>query len=317
MDTNLPATFDFTFTLLGTSQLDFPDHFIDFLYHECTDALIVESLQKVGLTQPLPVRQIAPSRYQLLAGYPYLPAIRNLGIDEVYCQLVSPATPLFNITYLQIVHSLSTVRNSPVLQAHLLQEAQQILADHEVMKLLSAMGHKPQRYKLQELLGVLQLESLVVFALHNGTLSLKVGKQFARLSEGDQRYLMKLIDTYRPGGSKQQKLVEMIIEISLREGKSVSDLAEEWFRTEKEIDQDNIPQQLQQLLRYLDHRSSPGKNAAEKKFRQLIQELQPPDRITIEHCLSFEDESLEVRLQFPDSDSLRRQWPAIINCTTP
>jgi ParB family chromosome partitioning protein len=194
------------------------------------------------------------------------------------------------------------------LQAHLLLQAQQVLTEEQLLSLLPLMGYKPQRHKLKELTALLLLDPSAVLALHQGILSPKSGKLLSRLILQDQRTLVELIELYRPGGSKQQKLVEMVTELSLRDNKPVGDMLREWLPPHQEAAHANMPQWFQALLQTLDERIRPNKAEAEKTFKRFVQELQPPAGMTVEHSLSFEDESLEVHLRFTDSANLREQW---------
>jgi len=303
------STSDCRFHPLDVECLELPGDFVRFL-HDCAgqDAF-AEDLRTWGLPQPLPVRQCGATRFQLLAGYPWLAALRSLGVKTVDCQILPPDAPAFNLYALQIRHGLSTIASSPALQAHLLEQAQQTLAEDEVLRLLAAMGHKPQRYKLQELLALLQLDPAALLALHQGTLAAKAGKHLAMLAPDDQRSLVEVINTYRPGGSKQQKLIEMTVELALRHNRPVRDMVREWIG--EQADQQNRPQQLQHLLQTLQEQVAPRSTEAEKDFHKFVQELQPTERVTIEHCPSFEDDSVTVRLHFSTREQLRAQWQAL------
>lgn len=264
-------------------------------------------LQKFGQLRPLLVQQQTASRYCLLAGSLYFSAIKSLGIEKVFCQILPQATPPFTLFSLKVVHNFPLSQTSLILQAYLLQDAQQMLSAEELLQLLSLMGHKPQRYKLEELLSFLQLDPSAILALHRGILSPKSGKQLALLSREDQHYLVELIITYRLGGSKQQKLIEMMIELVLRENSSVLKIIEKWLPVQKKV-LNNIPQQIQGLMQYLHEQCYPSNTAAEKIFKNLVQELQPPENVTIEHSHSFEDEGLELRLKFADAATLKENW---------
>jgi len=307
----LLSTSDCRFQPLDVECLELPGDLVRFLHDSAGQDAFADNLQTWGLPQPLPVRQSGATRFQLLAGYPYLAALRLLGVQTVDCQILPPDTAAFNLYALQIRHSLSTLPSSPVLQAHLLQQAQQALAEEEVLRLLAAMGHKPQRYKLQELLALLQLDPVALLALHQGTLAAKAGKHLALLTPDDQRSLVEVINTYRPGGSKQQKLIETTVELALRHNRPVRDMVREWIG--EPADQQNRPQQLQHLLQTLQEQAAPRSTEAEKDFHKFIQELQPTERVTVEHCPSFEDDSVTVRLHFPARDQLRAQWQALLD----
>jgi len=297
--------------LLDLQQVDFPDDFLRFLHDGVIDTITLRNLQKFGQLYPLVVRQQPGNQYQILANYPYFSAIKMSGIKKITCQILPPAISPYILFSLQILHDLSSPQASPILQAHLFKKAQLALPEEDVLSLLSLMGCKPQRHKLKELTDLLQLEPTAILALHRGSLSRKLGKHFALLSHEDQRHLVNLINTYRLGGSKQQKIVEMVTELVLRDKITAGEIINKWLPDNEKTSSENMPQQLNGLMQYLHEQCFPGKTAAERNFKKLVQELQPPEEITVEHSLSFEDEQLEVRLRFANGATLRKKWAEI------
>jgi ParB family chromosome partitioning protein len=229
----LPSSLGFQFQSVAIQDLAFPDHFTSTLYPDANVSLC-DQVQNFGLLEPLPVQRQADHSYHLLAGYAYLPVLRHAGSQAVWCQIVTEEAPPFSFFALQILHGLSTVAASPILQAHLLRQARQTLAEEETLRLLPLMGHKPQRYKAQELLALLNLAPEAILALHQGFLTPKSGKALSRLSFEDQQYLVALILRYRPGGSKQQKLVELLTELSLRHNTSLERLTQSCLNGQQE-----------------------------------------------------------------------------------
>ncbi|MDD2466627.1 MAG: hypothetical protein PHI97_21730, partial [Desulfobulbus sp.] len=278
------------FRTLSVAAIAFPDTLISALFQRVDERLLAQ-VAKFGIFQPLPVEQVSEHSFQLLGGYQYLPVLRQLRYKEIVCQVTTDLSGFSRCT-LQICHGLSTVLTSPILQANLLQTAAQALTEDELVQLLPLMGHKPQRYKIQELLTLLELTPASIQALHHGYLAPKTGKLLSRLASDDQNFLVDLIAKYRPGGSKQQKLVEMLLELALRHNLSISELLKPWMKVGQEYA--NLPQQLQGLLRYLQEQSFPNLTDAEKEFQRLPQELNLPAHVQLHHSASFEDESVEL-----------------------
>lgn len=311
MTDSLPTQTDHLFQSLAIQLIDFQDDFIKSLYDGPIDTITLSNLQKFGQLYPVLVQQQNENHYHLLARYQYFTAIKKMGMQKIVCQILPHSISLNTLFSLQILHDLASPQSSPIIQAHLLRHAQLALPEEDLLSLLSLMGYKPQRYKLKELTDLLQLEPTVVLALHRGTLSQKAGKNLALLTHEDQRHLVNLISTYRLGGSKQQKLVEMVTELILRDNKPAKEIINRWLPDEGKTHAGNKPQQLYGLMQCLHEQCFPGTTSAEKEFKKLVQELQPPKEITIEHSLSFEDDQMEVRLRFADAATLRRKWTGI------
>ena len=294
------------FRSIPLEWLDFPDAIITALYQE-VDPHILTHVDKYGLLQPLPVHQVAEQSCHMLAGYAYLPVLRQLGYTDVVCQVMTGFSE-FSRSVFQIDHCLSTIQASPILQAHLLNLASQSLDEGEIMQLLPLMGYKPQQYKVQELLALLNLSPGAILALHRGHLSPKTGKLLSKLTPNDQETLVGIIETYRPGGSKQQKLVETLIELSLRNDQPIATLVAPLMEAQEEEKRPNLPQQFQRLLQFLHEQSAPHLTGAEKQFQRLAQELDLPGFVQLIHSTSFEDESVELRIQCEDVHSLKKLW---------
>ncbi|MGI6657497.1 MAG: hypothetical protein ACOX5Z_11910 [Desulfobulbus sp.] len=301
----------FRFHNLPTETLDLPDELTRALYAGTPDPKMVEQVRRFGLQQPLPVVCREDGCFHLLAGFALLGALRTLAIPEVCCQVLEHGASPQKYFALQLFHGLSTVRSSLVLQANLLRQAVQTLPEKEVLPLLPLMGQKPHRHTLKKLLAVLNLDPTVLHALHSGVLAARTIQYLNRLAPADQQALVACITTYRAGGSKQQKLAETVTELALLTNTPVADLLHACQSRVSGADPHNLPQQLQQLLANLQEQHAPAQTAAEQQFQQTIQSLQPPPGITIQHCPSFEDDSLTVHLHFPSLESLRQCWPAI------
>jgi len=297
----------YPFKAISCQFIDHSDTFIRSL-HENPDSLLVDRLQLFGQTVPLLVWQQTEKQYQLIACYSSFTAITSLGIEKAVCQVLPLSVPPILRYSLQILHGLGDPKASPILQAYLLQQAQQKLADKETFSLLSLMGHRPQLHKLDELTDLLRLSPLAIAALHQGVLSLKTGKLFKFLSHEDQGLLVRLINTYQLGGSKQQKLVEMVTELSLRKNMPVQIFIREWLSADQAFVEKNAPQRLQGLLQTLYEMYWPEKSAMEKNFQQFVQGLQVPEGMTIKPSPSFEDDSVEMRFRFVNAGALKEKW---------
>ena len=296
------------FERLDLTAIDLPDLFPRFLL-EADEHLPVETTEKFGLLRPLPVVEASGCRFQLLGDYHQFKSVCQVGLEGGICQIFPASTPAVTLLSLQVLFNQQAGQMSPVLQAWIASRAQTLLSEQEQMALLVLMGIKPQRYKRNELIALLHLDPSAVMALHQGLLAQKSGKQLALLAPEDQRLVVRVINAYRLGGSKQQKLLEMVGELVLRENRPVADLLATWLPGEGEPN--NLPQRAQHLLDHLHRLCFSEKEAAEKAFQGFVRSLQPPEGITIDHSLSFEDESVEVRLRFADAEALRQHWQAL------
>lgn len=301
----LPAS---RFERLDLAAIDFPDLFPRFLL-EAEEHIPQPTVERFGLLRPLPVVEAGCHRFQLLGDYHQFQSARQAGLAVVTCQIFPDSIPAELLLSLQVLFSQQAGQMSPVLQAWIALRAQTLVGDQEQMALLALMGIKPQAYKRDELIALLHLEPSAVIALHRGLLTQKSGKRLAVFAPEDQRLVVRVINAYRLGGSKQQKLLEMVGELVMRENRSVADQLVAWLPDEGETN--NLPQRAQHLLDHLHGLCFAEKEAAEKAFQGFVRSLQPPEEITIDHSLSFEDESVEVRIRFADAEALRHHWQTL------
>lgn len=214
---------------------------------------------------------------------------------------------------LRILHEHQGCHNSPILQALLLKEMAGVLPLAEQLSLLPLMGLKAQQHVLVERLSLLQLNSTVQEALHTQVLHSKNISLLARLPADEQKYLVELITRYNLRGSKQQKLVELVVELHLRDGSTVSSLLAEWQKSEPPLD--NLPQEGQSLLNFLFNRYNPQVIQAEHRFHEQVRGLQAPAGVKITHTPAFEDEAVTVQLSYSSWAKLQAQWPHLLKLT--
>ena len=303
----LPMPPAYRYDSLDLALIGFPDRFPLFLLTSGPDIAARETATRFGLLRPPPVRETATGEYQLLADFAPFLAMRELGLETTLCQIIPASTPKVELLSLQALLLRQTGETSPVIHAWMASMAHAILDESEVLSLLALMGYKPQRYLCKELIDLLQLEPAVLLALHQGRLALKASRLLSLLAPEDQRQAVEIISAYRLGGSKQQKFLEMLIELVMRDKRTVTELVDAWLPHEDETS--NLPQRAQGLLDHLQTICFPHRSAAEKTFQELVRSLQIPENITLGHSLSFEDDSLEVRLRFIDRESLLYHWP--------
>ncbi len=150
---------------------------------------------------------------------------------------------------------------------------------------------------------------VTVHALHIGLITPKTGSKLNKLSPADQQTIFKMIDFYKMGGSKQQKLVDYAIELTIRTGQNLDKIVEGWQQTHEE--QENRPQQAVALLRRLEELCFPGKATAEKKFNRFRRSIQLPENANLHHTPSFEDDRLTLSIVFENQDTFRKGWDSI------
>ena len=301
---------------LPLNSIFFPENFPSFLFETASHTFQYEIITNIGIPFPLLVRPLEDERFQLAGGFAWFSAVKLFTLTTVPCQIVPETTHPFTFASHQIVHARFQDTLSPILQGYFLNQAQQHLSEDKILSLMTLMGHKPHLYLCKELIDLLKLDISAIVALHNGSLSFQSGRILKRLPRQDQKVLVDLIARYQLGGSKQQKLIELTTELTMRTSQPVQDMIQGWS-SEKKNTGGNPPQESNRLLDFLQRENHPLKDAAERKFKALVKELAPPDGMSINHSPSFEDETIEVRLQFANATALIKKWQQIKSVAEP
>lgn len=280
--------------------------------HIHLDETLLSSVENFGIMQPLLVAENEGNGgiFNLLSGFKRLQAAITLNILSIPCLVLPQQTDPSELYQYIAQHKHLDKNVSPIEDALLLQQTQEQLADHETLSLLKIMGYKPNKHQLNELLSLLQLEKTAIISIHTGKLTLKTGKKLNKLSRLDQHLLVRLIDKYHFGGSKQHNFVQMVIELSKRRQCSIEQVLSTWDQ-QNVTDAKNIPQQGNQLLDFLQQQCSPELFKAEKAFQLRIQQLQLPEHFQLHHSASFEKDSCDLSITFDDINALESKLDAL------
>lgn len=302
---------DYLIQTLSFASIDYQNPFLQKMHKDADDTQLIAKLRQFGQIIPLLVLEKLNGTYQLLANFTHFEALKLLRVEHAICRLLPHSIDPFYCYAMQVLHGWDELQVSPILQAHLLQQAQRDCTTTELLSILSLMGHKPHQHVADELIAVLSLSNEAQLNLHRGILAAKSGKLMQRLSHQDQDSVVKFLRIYRPGGSKQYKLLEMLTELVLRLNTPAASLLQKWMPTGQEEKVDNSPQQMHNLLRELAESCWPEKTRMKEQFRRFASLLVLPQNVSLSPSPSFEDESCTLSLRFSTSEELQNKWEKI------
>ncbi len=273
------------------------------------DSALCKSIRKFGILQP-PLVQPKGEHHCILSGRKRIQAVKDLGWQEIPCLVVDKQAEPFQVCEIILTHAQTGAALSPIEQAVFFKKMRNKITKKQAVALLPLIGLKPHPYRLQELAAALQLDRTAVDALHSGIIPEKTGKKLAKLSTGDQQTVVGLIDHFKLGGSKQQKLVGYAIELGMRTGRPFEDFILQWRQEGNPVD-DNRPQQASALLSALERCCFPDKSKAEDAFQRFCRSMQLPENSTLIHTASFEDDRLTLSIIFDNQESFVKRWERI------
>ena len=207
-------------------------------------------------------------------------------------------------------HQLIGSSLSIIEQAIFFKKAMACQPAESVITLLPILGYREKSHIPAELISLLDLDPTAKLELHRGVLSQRAGKKLLLFSSADQKVLAELISALQLGGSKQQKLIEFVLELTKRLQISADELLNSWGEKEKDK-QYNGPQKAASLLSWLQRKCSPRSVAEEENFTKFCQQLQLPPGVRLSHTLSFEDEHVTLIVDFESRKELKKKWPQI------
>ncbi|WP_028584277.1 ParB N-terminal domain-containing protein [Desulfogranum mediterraneum] len=281
----------------------YPD-FID----ETVDPATLSAISQHGLLLPLLVQQgeDEPLCALLLSGHRQLAACSQLKLSTVPCLVLSVETPPFQRLSLLCAHRRLGGVPSPLEDALVAREASARLSGEELFQLLELMGYRGNQHALAGLLALLELAPSAQEAIHGRLIPAKAATQLAKLTHQDQGLVVHSIKRYHFGGSKQNRLLELVIEMTRRQECSFAELLA-MLPEQASPDTNNIPQQGARLLEQLHNLHAPQRIEAEAAFQRFVQGLQLPAQVEVTPSPAFERDSCTVTMTFPSQEALREQ----------
>jgi len=265
----------------------------------------LKHIEKFGILQP-PLLQRQETYFIVLSGRKRIEAASKLKVKKIPCLVIKKKITPVELYETILVHAQIGSKLSIIEQAIFFSKIGDTLQTKQTLSLLPLVGIKPQPYKLQEFTALLQLDQTAIEALHTGQLQPKAAGKLTKLSPADQQEVVRLINFFMLGGSKQQKLVRYAIELVMRTSQPFEYFVGQWQKEETEFD--NRPQQATALLNTLERQCFPNTSKAEMKFQELQQSVHLPENTTLQHTTSFEDDKLTLSILFEDQDTFLQGW---------
>jgi len=279
---------------------------------------LIESIQEVGILHPPLIQQINDrEEHIVISGFKRLAILKKISpTARIHC-LVLPATcspsELLIILY---HHWVADRQPSIVEQARYFKKAYNFIDQATLLSFAQQLGHKPTMRVVDDLISLLDLEQSVVLALHKGTLQPRTARKIRSLDKLEQNTVAGLIAAYKLGGSKQQKMVDLGMELSMRKKVSWRDIGEKWLVEEGDSDR-NIPQQGTKFLEWLFEQCHPRSCGAESEFSEFVRTLNLPSKATISHAPFFESDELYLTIKYKNRMELQKEFLSMHLTDTP
>lgn len=280
------------------------------------DDALMASIGQFGILHPPMLRQKG-GNVIVASGRKRIMAARQLGLESVLCLLIPETVDDRFLYSLLIEEAVYGSRLSLIEQARLFDRFLQNMPPGEALPLLKKLGHKPQKYILEELLSLLSLCQSAVSAVHLGKISLKTALKMQRLSTENQEVVAHIITSLSLGGSKQGKLIDYCTELIMRTNIPLRQLLGKFIADDEPANRDdNIPQKTGALLLWLHNQCFPRSVEADNAFKKSVAALNLPENVHLGHSPSFEEETVTLSVRLSDLDTARQVLPEILKITT-
>ncbi|GAB4332877.1 MAG: hypothetical protein Kow0089_01090 [Desulfobulbaceae bacterium] len=301
------------------SRIDFDDPTYRLLpWEEDPGPTLTDSIWKYGILHPPFLQPSGENTYRIVCGRKRLRAARGIFPDNtVFCRILEKETRQEEIFSLILEEASIGTPLSPAEQIDLLAKLAERVSMDAALSVLDRLGHKPGSHTLKKLLRLGTLGKPVLLALHKGTLQAKCAHKLVFFNEEDRILLVETIDSLGLGGSKQQQLIDLSLELYKRTNRTLNDILSGYSERENPAQPSNTPQQATALLAWLREKCFPGLSTAEKDFRSRIAALRLPPSMRVEHSPSFESDEIFLTLRFPDWESFRNALSAVRSAVEP
>jgi len=254
------------------------------------------------------------SRYTVVTGYRRLLALRELDWPEVVCHLLPASIPplealLLNL-YDNIVHRKMNEIEKAMVLVRLNRFVKQEALTREFMPMLEIPANS---YNLDILLRVPELEKQVRISIATQRISLRVAGLMMTLDSADRLKVNELFMVLRLSFNQQWEVIQWIVEIAGREGRSPKEILEEDALSEIMNNSEmSNPIKSKTIVKILRKRRFPSVVKAETAFKKGVSRLSLPQGAKIIPPPFFEGKKYRLEIGFTQGEELKGKVESLL-----
>ena len=299
------------------SQLDFDDLLCKLSPGPVAAAApaLLASLARFGPLHPPILRRKNNDLYQIVTGHQRLTALRDQLHHSAANCLLLPSTATEQEALAVALEEILIRRPVTAMEraaffARILRYQGKAEAAAAFLPLL---GMNPSTFLLDQQLRLVDLEEPLAIAVQQGRLHEAVAHELLEVGFAERLALFEIIDYLQLSVGNQKKLVGICRELAKRENCTILHLlGNAEIRAILDHPEANPPQKAANLLRHLTERQFPQLSAAEERFRQFTAGLHLPKGAALNHTQSFEDDKLQLTLEFASPAALKEALPNVL-----
>jgi len=274
---------------------------------------LINSIKTIGLINSPFVTKNREGRFDIVAGYRRIRALKALNYKDAPCMDLSDSglsgleRLLFNILDNITIRNFNDVEKGMVLRGLMQYMSKKDIEKHY----MKVVGINNPKY-LDILIRIEELDQDTRRSVANGSLSINSLGLIMELDNPSRLAVLEWIRDLRLNFNQQLKYIDYITDISIKEGKPIAEIMKDGrFLALLNENKLNIPQKAKKMLELLRSWRFPFLCSCEKRFTKQIRQLGLPDGVNISHSPFFEDNNYRLEVIFDNGAELKRKIDAL------
>jgi hypothetical protein len=272
---------------------------------------LVCSIEAVGLINMPFVTRNREGRLDIVTGYRRIIALKAMKYACVYCRdLSGSGFSEYEMFLINLYDNIAIRRFNDVEKGMILKGLMMNISKEDVERdFIHILDIKNPR-EIDMLMEISEFNETEKRYIAKGDISINAIRR--GLDNRSRSVILKCISELGLNFNQQLQYIDYISDISIKEGKSIADIMDEYqflsYLKEKDI---NTPQKGRAILNLLRTRRFPFLTKNEKEFNKKIKRLGFPDGIRIKHPPFFEGQDYRLEIVFKDGIELKQKVCAL------
>ena len=302
-----------TLKTVPISDLDREDRLTDFSINPtgCPEKLL-DSIKEVGIRHPISICS-ANKPYKIISGHKRVQAAIKSGLKNIPAFLVPT---MDNALELNLKENFALRHYSDIEKGRILNKLiSEGIPEETIIDLYMPLLELERSKKIfHDFAFVKKIRPGLQKQLHQSKVPVKVFQVFFSWDPENQEAAEKFFSVTRPGVNKWRDLLELIEEISIRDGISPKDIFSSPETQETLNEKDLTPaQKYDRILEGLRDKRYPVFSDLKKQVVRALDEIKLDDKTRFKYLETFESDEMKLELKFRDERELSQQVEKIFH----
>ena len=302
-----------TLKTVPISDLDREDRLTDFSINatSCPEKLL-DSIKEVGIRHPISICS-ANKPYKIISGHKRVQAAIKSGLKSIPAFLVPT---MDNALVLNLKENFALRHYSDIEKGCILNKLiSEGIQEETIIDLYMPLLELERSKKIfDNLSSVKKIGPGLQKQLHRSKVPVKIFQVFFSWDAENQEAAEKFFSFTRPGANKWRDLLELIEEISIRDGISPKDIFSSPETQETLNEEDLTPaQKYGRIHECLRDKRYPVFSDLKKQVARALDEIKLDDKTRFKYQEAFESDEMKLELKFRDERELSQQVEKIFH----